>query len=483
MIFNSLEFLIFYPLVVLLYFIVKPKYRWTLLLVASYYFYMVWKPVYLILLIASTVVNYFISLKLDDIVKEKKRKVLLYISLAFNLGMLFVFKYFNFMIDSINNVMGTEFNYLNLLLPMGISFYTFQALSYTVDVYKKRYLAEKHLGIFALYISFFPQLVAGPIERADRLIPQFHEKKEFNYENCTYGLKRMAIGFFKKVVIADRIAVIVNAIYNNPHEYSGGYFIVATICFGIQIYCDFSGYSDIAIGAAKVMGFDLMENFKRPYFSKSISEFWGRWHISLSSWFRDYLYIPLGGNRVKVSRHYFNLFVTFLVSGLWHGASWTFVIWGALHGFYLVMEKVLEPLRANILNKVVFLKKEKILDIINIIITNSLVMFAWIFFRANNISDAIYIIKNIGNGILEILNPINVFKVINVGGLPKTDLGILILSIIILFIISLIERKLSLIEYISNKPKIIRNFIYYGILMYLLVGSYVGNSEFIYFQF
>lgn len=488
MLFNSLEFLVFFPIVVTLYFLTSQKYKWLLLLIASYYFYMVWNPIYILLIVGSTILNYFIGLKLDENSTKSFKKKYLYISLILNLGVLFLFKYFNFFSEIFNYI----FNLLNLpltahkstlLLPMGISFYTFQALSYTIDVYRGTTKSEKHLGIFALYISFFPQLVAGPIERSDRLLPQFYEKHKFNYYNVTTGLKRMAWGFFKKVVIADRIAVMVNTIYNNPTSYSGFPLIIATVCFGIQIYCDFSGYSDIAIGSARIMGFNLMENFKRPYFSKSISEFWKRWHISLSSWFRDYLYIPLGGNRVKVSRMYFNLFFTFLISGLWHGASWTFVAWGALHGVYLILGRMLKPFRENIVKQIKLDKAPMLHDFIQICITFFLCMFAWIFFRANSIGDALYICKNLFTNLSDTLTFSSIINTISNLGLDNFDLLIVIFSILILLIVSLTQEKFSLNCLISKLPSFVRLFAYYAFVMYLVIFTYVGASEFIYFQF
>ena len=282
-----------------------------------------------------------------------KRKWL-YLSLLTNLGILFGFKYFNFINDNLQQLFDQINVFYNVpafdvLLPVGISFYTFQTLSYTIDVYNGKTKAQKHLGVFAVFVSFFPQLVAGPIERSHRLLPQFFIKHEFNYDRVRHGLQQMIWGFFKKVVIADRLAIVVDGVYNNLDDYSGLALIVATIFFTFQIYCDFSGYSDIAIGSARVMGFELMDNFKRPYFSKSISEFWKRWHISLSTWFRDYLYIPLGGNKVVKWRWYYNLFITFLVSGFWHGANWTFIAWGALHGIYLITAIILKNPKQQIL--------------------------------------------------------------------------------------------------------------------------------------
>ncbi len=333
MLFNTVHFAIFFIIVTLLYFAVPHKYRWLLLLLSSCYFYMCFIPVYILILGFTIVVDYFAGIFLE-IKNTAKRKYFLIASLIANIGVLAVFKYYNFINENLTIILhGTGFHnpipYLSILLPIGLSFHTFQAMSYTIEIYRGNLKAERHFGIYALYVMFYPQLVAGPIERPQNLIHQFYEKHIFDYQRITDGLKLMAWGLFKKVVIADRLAILVNQVYDNPTNYKGLPLIFATIFFSFQIFCDFSGYSDMAIGAAKVMGFKLMTNFNRPYSSKSISEFWKRWHISLSTWFRDYLYISFGGNRVSIPRWYFNLFFVFLVSGLWHGAKWTFVIWGA----------------------------------------------------------------------------------------------------------------------------------------------------------
>ena len=390
MLFNSFEFVLFFPAVVLLYFIFPHKYRWAFLAVASYYFYMNWQPIYAVLIFSSTLVTYFCGTLLEKFNQNKqKKRLFLILSLVLNFGILFVFKYFNFINESIFALL-EQFNIrwkvpnLDILLPVGISFYTFQAVGYTIDVYKNKIKAEKHFGIYALFVSFFPQLVAGPIERAKNLLPQFREKHFFKYDNLSIGFKQLIWGYFMKVVVADRVSIYVNAVYNNVENHNGTTFILATVLFAIQIYCDFAGYSNIAIGTARIMGFDLMQNFNRPYFSKSIGEFWKRWHISLSTWFRDYLYIPLGGNRVNALRHLFNLFVTFLISGIWHGANWTFVIWGAMHGLFLIFEVLLKKLTN--LTKLSFL---------NWLITIGLVLITWIFFRANSIHDAIFILEKV----------------------------------------------------------------------------------------
>ncbi|WBW98640.1 MBOAT family O-acyltransferase [Oceanirhabdus sp. W0125-5] len=491
MLFNSFEFFIFFPLVTIAYFIIPHKYRWALLLGASYYFYMVLKPEYIILIIISTVIDYFASIMMEKQDDKKKRKKFLYLSLVSNLGLLFFFKYFNFFNDSIRAVVELfnlqySIRSFDIFLPMGISFYTFQTLSYTIDVYRGRRKAERNFGIFALYVTFFPQLVAGPIERSDRLLPQFYEKHEFDYDRVVSGLRRMLWGFFKKMVIADKIAVIVDKVYDSPQGYSGFPLILATVCFAIQIYCDFSGYSDIAIGSARILGFNLMENFKTPYFSKSISEFWKRWHISLSSWFKDYVYIPLGGNKVKIGRVYFNLFITFLISGLWHGTNWTFVIWGALHGVYLIIGRMTKPVK-NIIFRSLRLDKIPVLNVIHgmiqRIITFSLVCYGWIFFRGNSINDAMYISKNIFKNLGDMKSLTYIKNTVLNLGLDKQELIILFISVAILFLAQLISKRDDAIENMQYKPILLRWGAYYFILIIIVFFGVFKGGQFMYFQF
>jgi D-alanyl-lipoteichoic acid acyltransferase DltB (MBOAT superfamily) len=418
-----------------------------------------------------------------------KRKKYLLLSLFSNLGLLFTFKYFNFFNNSIE-VIFSQFNLFydsptfQLLLPVGISFYTFQTLSYSIDVYRGERKAEHHLGYFALYVSFFPQLVAGPIERSTRLLPQFFKKHEFNAQRISDGLKLMLWGFFKKVVIADRLAVLVNQVYNNSNSYDGAPLLLATYFFAFQIYCDFSGYSDIAIGAAQVLGFNLMDNFNRPYYAKSISEFWKRWHISLSTWFRDYLYIPLGGNRVVKWKWYVNLFITFLVSGLWHGANWTFVIWGGIHGFYLVsaiwtkifVGKIYKFFR---LHKGTWSRK-----IIDVFITFHLVLFAWVFFRANSLDDAFFILDQIIS--IDLLSFFKQLLTLNFDadlGLTRYEILIAILSVFVMEIIHLFQRHNKMRTFLSSKPRYVRWFVYYFLIFFILLFGEFNLTEFIYFQF
>lgn len=493
MLFNSFEYLIFFPTVVFLYFLLPYRFRWVLLLAASYTFYMWWKVEYAAILVISTFIDYFCSRMMDKYPDKARRKPYLYLSLISNLGILFTFKYFNFFNEAardLANLMGMEYavSTFGLLLPMGISFYTFQTMSYSIDVYKGDIKAEKHLGIFALFVTFFPQLVAGPIERAGNLLGQLKEKFDFDYSRVTAGLQLIGWGLFKKVVIADRLALMVNQVYNNPTDYEGLPLILATIFFAFQIYCDFSGYSDIAIGSAQVMGFKLMLNFRQPYFSKSISEFWRRWHISLSTWFKDYVYIPLGGNRVLKWRWYYNVFIVFLVSGLWHGANWTFIIWGALHGVYQVFGSMTNEWRNNFADRIGLKRIPKLYSLLQISSTFVLVCFAWIFFRANSLPDAIYIIEHLFTDLYEGI--VSIITNENRGrekylylGLDAYTFLLASLTMIFLIFVESIQRKSNMREKISRYPTGIR-----WVLIYLLIASIIflgvyRSNEFIYFQF
>ncbi len=479
MLFNSLEFIIFFPIIVAAYFALNHKYRWILLLLASYYFYMCWNYKYIVLIITSTVIDYISGILIYKSKKQKIRTLFLLASLCTNLGLLFFFKYFNFFGNTVNSIFD-KFNIFyhvtayHFLLPVGISFYTFQTLSYTIDVYRKQKEPEYHFGRFALYVSFFPQLVAGPIERSTNLLPQFYKTFKFDYERVKTGILLMCWGFFKKVVIADRLAEYVNLVYNHPTQYEGLQNAIATFFFSFQIYCDFSGYSDIAIGAALILGYKLMTNFRRPYLAANIREFWQRWHISLSTWFRDYVYIPLGGNRVAKWRWYYNLFMTFLISGLWHGADWTFVIWGALHGFYLIFAIWITKIREKTNHFLGLDRVPVFYRIIQIIITFILVYFSWIFFRANSLSDAFLIIsktfKISGGDILNLFH----FKI---------DFLISFLCIILLLIIEVTEEAAQLYD---RMKKLIRP-VKWAILILLIIIVFVlgvwEEADFLYFQF
>src|SRR6201994_3702834 len=348
MLFNSFQFLFFFVIVWLLFLATRGTTRKIILLLASYYFYMCWSTRYIWVIWGITVIDYVAGLEIEKAELPARRRLYLGLSLVCNIGLLILFKYFNFLTGSFlsaSHLFGLRYDppLLAIILPVGLSFHTFQAMSYTIEVYRRRVPAEKSLLEYALYVAFFPQMVAGPIERPYELLPQFHREPKVTLAKVQSGIVQAAWGLFKKIVIADNVADFVKLVYDAPRHYNGSALVLATLLFSIQIYCDFSGYTDIALGLARMMGYELRINFMQPYFSRSITEFWRRWHISLSTWFRDYVYIPLGGNRVKLSRHYANLMITFVISGLWHGANWTFVVWGFLHGVYLIVAQSAAP--------------------------------------------------------------------------------------------------------------------------------------------
>lgn len=491
MLFNSTAFVIFFFIVTVSYFLIVHKYRWVLLLIASCIFYMWFIPQYLLILFVLIAIDYWAGIKIADSQKYSRKKYLV-LSIFATCSALFIFKYFNFFSSSFSQVAAFfGFHYpakvLGLILPIGLSFHTFQSLSYVIEVYKGRHKVERHLGIYALYVMFYPQLVAGPIERPQNLLHQFRELHDFDYQRVVDGLKLMAWGMFKKVVIADRLALLVNQVYGDPLHYQGPAFAVATIFFAFQIYCDFSGYSDIAIGAAQVMGFKLMDNFNRPYFSKSVSEFWKRWHISLSSWFRDYLYIPLGGSRCAIWRWQFNLLTTFLVSGLWHGANWTYVIWGALNGFYIIFGIWTSGLRGKILARLGYENHKTLFKFIKVGATFSLICFAWIFFRARNVQEAFYIITQLPNGWLEILEKMKEFG-ISKGIYVQLGFGgkwlfVSVVLLVFLNIVHLIQRHGHIRHMLANRPAWFRWTIYYAIVLGMVFFGQYGHNQFIYFQF
>jgi D-alanyl-lipoteichoic acid acyltransferase DltB (MBOAT superfamily) len=489
MLFNSLDFAIFFPIVLIFYWIVadKKNHRNLLLLVASYVFYGWWDWRFLFLIVVSSLVDYLVGKQLFKTENATRRKLLLWISLGVNLGFLLYFKYANFFIESFIDAFSLfgkdlEASTLNIILPVGISFYTFQTLSYTLDIYRKKLEPSKDALAFFSFVSFFPQLVAGPIERASHLLPQFYQTYKFDYDRVRSGLLLVAFGLFKKMVIADQVAVLANQVFNNPGDYGGYEVVVGTIFFAFQIYCDFSGYSDIAIGLSRMMGFNLMKNFDSPYLSKSITEFWRRWHISLSTWFRDYVYISMGGNRKGKFRMYFNLFFVFIVSGLWHGAAMTFIIWGAVHGAIIVLEKALSKWRERIFVSVKLNRETVVSKLLFISITFTIVCFAWIFFRANNLSDAITLISNLR---------VNNYSTIFDGGL--FDLGVdkyqfyaIIISILLLSVFEIYHRRFGVVQKLFKQHIIVRWFLYLAIVFVITIFGVYGDAapkEFIYFQF
>ncbi len=468
MLFNSIQFVYFLPIVLVLYFLAPGRFRWIVLLIASYYFYMSWNVNYVFLILFTTIVSYVSAIGIVRSENQDVRKALLIISVTASLGVLFFYKYFNFFSDSLNTVLSAvamdfRMPYFKLLLPVGISFYTFQTLSYTIDVYYGKKTVENHFGIYALYVAFFPQLVAGPIERSTRLLPQFRERHRFSWDNFVKGGKWIISGFFMKLVVADRLSLYVDSVYGNVLQHSGLTFIVATLFFSFQIYCDFAGYSAIAIGTARLMGYDLMINFRRPYFATSIGDFWHRWHISLSTWFRDYFYIPMGGSRVSVPRWYLNLFLTFLVSGLWHGANWTFVIWGALHGIYIIIENYFK----------LGVGKDQTISTLNRLVRVAVVFvlatFAWIFFRADHVTHALYIVYKLFDFSSLYLDYNTFFY------------GMIGLALLLLF--DLVNENFSGFGLLDNKINTPLVLIYVFLLVVTLSIGVFNGGQFIYFQF
>lgn len=486
MLFNSLEFAVFLPLVFLLYWSIgsqRIKNQNLLLLFVSYVFYAWWDWRFLGLIVLSSLVDFVIALNIQSEKVEWKRKCLLWLSLGMNLGLLAVFKYFNFFIENFENAFSffgypMNISFAQIILPVGISFYTFQTLSYTIDVYRRQLKATKNPVEFFAFVSFFPQLVAGPIERASNLLPQFQNKRRFNYSMAVDGMRQILWGLFKKIVIADNCAEVVNRVFQSHDSVSGLVLIWVVILFAFQIYGDFSGYSDIAIGTARLFGFNLMQNFAYPYFSRDIAEFWRRWHISLSTWFRDYLYIPLGGSRGNIYFKIRNIFIIFLISGLWHGANWTFIAWGALHATYYLPLLFANKNRKNIgkIKTEDFFQKIKV--ILSIIITFGLTCFAWIFFRAISINDAFNYIGNIFDNMN--LNPGSVFLHI------FTPLGLWIAILLYIEWKNKEEKHaLSFSKWNSNdRSKIVkRNLTYYLLAIVIILEIPNQAASFIYFQF
>jgi len=487
MLFNSAEFLFFFPVVALLFFVLPHRFRWVLLLGASYFFYMSWKVEYAALIGLVTVTDYLAGRAMGRTEDPEKRRSYLVGALTINLGMLFVFKYADFVISSLWGVVDpaavtSEVPTLGLVLPVGISFFVFQSLSYTIDVYRGTKKVETHLGHYALYVSFFPQLVAGPIERSRRLLPQLSRRLEFDYARVTDGLKRMAWGLFKKVVIADRLAVMVDTVYQDPARFGGLELTVATVFFAFQIYCDFSGYSDMAIGAARVFGVRLMDNFDRPYFATSIRDFWRRWHISLSTWFRDYVYVSLGGNREGRARWHFSLLVTFLLSGIWHGANWTFLLWGALHGTYMLVGAWTRGLRQRSVAALRLDRAPVLLGFGRATVTFILVVLAWVLFRAESLSDAVYVYTHLAFNPFALDGQVLDHLVVRLAG-NGFEFYVGVFSIGFLLAVQSCRRWGGVGAFLARRPAWIRWTVYvFGVLLLAVFGVF-DQKEFIYFQF
>ena len=497
MLFNSVDFLVFFPIVTLIYFLIPHKIRYLWLLVCSYYFYMCWNAMYALLLFASTMITWVSGLAIAAAAKKEtedptrlRSRGIVAISLILNLTLLFFFKYSNFVIENLNSLLaytGVSLRVpkLDLLLPVGISFYIFQALSYTIDVYRGDVQVEKNPLRYMVFVSFFPQLVAGPIERSSRLLGQFYEKHRFSYDRMVRGLMMMLWGYFQKMVVADRLSVLVDQVFNYSSYYAGFEILVGAVFFAFQIYCDFAGYSTIAIGAAQVMGFDLMENFRRPYLAVSVADFWRRWHISLTSWFRDYLYIPLGGNRKGKLAKYRNIMVVFLSSGLWHGANWTYVIWGGLNGLFQIIGAQTKKLRSNVKSFLGIRDNSGSGRLLSMIVTFLLIDFTWIFFRAATLEDAVTVIRQLFSS----FNPWVLFDgTLYTLGLSMIDFWVGIVAIAVILAVDVLhERGVRIREWILNQNLLFRWMVYFlAIFTILIFGFYGPNydaAQFIYFQF
>ncbi|MDR1324440.1 MAG: MBOAT family protein [Treponema sp.] len=508
--FNSWQFLLFFPVVTVLYWVLEARghsaslatlVKQAFLLMVSLFFYACWNPAYLALIVFSVLITWVSGCCMEGKALRYKRLILAG-SLTLNLAVLFFFKYYNFFADSLSLVSGgAVLPSFNVLLPVGISFYTFQALGYSIDVYRGTVQAERNLITYALFVTFFPQLVAGPIERTGNLLPQFKADHGFDYDRVTSGLKLAAWGMFKKIVVADRVALYVNAVYGEPTVYPAASLALATFFFAFQIYCDFSGYSDIAMGCARVLGFKLMSNFRQPYFAHSIADFWRRWHISLSSWLRDYIYIPLGGNRRGIPRQAFNLLITFLLSGLWHGAAWHFVAWGALHGVFQLAGRATNGVRSRIW-RTLGIANSLLIRAVAVCVTFALVCVAWVFFRANTIGDALlictkfvmlpaelasYVHQLPQTGVLETVRA--AFQLGNNVAHPIKSFGISacgfsFMAIAVLLFSDWRTRTMPDMALITRKPPMVLRWAsYYTLVLVVLLSWGMDSSEFIYFMF
>lgn len=475
MLFNSVAYAIFLPCVFLIYWILPHKLRCPLLLIASYYFYMSWNAKYIVLIATTTLVSYLCAIMIEKTNTAVIKRLSITTALGISLGILYLFKYYNFSLELIEHFAVINAPKLDFLLPVGISFYTFQTLSYVIDVYRGKVSAEKNIIVYATFVSFFPQLVAGPIERTSNLLPQIRNEKRFDYDGARYGVRLILWGLYKKMVVADNLAIWVDQVYGDVRSYTGSSLLIAAIFFSVQIYCDFSGYSDIARGSAKLLNIDLTENFRSPYFSGSIREFWSRWHISLSTWFRDYLYIPLGGNRVSKLRNIVNYMITFLASGLWHGANLTFAAWGGIHGAGQVYEKAFGV--ENYDNK-----RKDVYWYIRVATVFGFVTLAWVFFRASNFRDAIYVIKNMFVGITALKS----YFASGMEALSITPLMIIRIIMVYLaplLIYDFISLKTDICEWIGQRSIFVRYAFLIILIAIVMVYGYVGQSTFVYFQF
>jgi len=478
MLFNSLNFFFFFILVFFLYWIIPKQKRWIVLLASSYYFYSFWNLGSVFLLGSVTLLNFIGAIQLEK--SKHRKKILLFYLVASNLALLFVFKYFNFFTHNLNQLFQltpTKFNLptLNLILPIGISFYIFQSLGYLIDVYNQKISSEKNLGQFAFFLSFFPKIIAGPIEKSSHLLPQLKITQEFSYKNTVSGLQLFTLGLFKKMVIADNLALIVNQVFDNLTIYKGFSLVFVLILYSWQIYSDFSGYTDMARGLARVFNINLIKNFNHPYLSTSVRDFWRRWHISLSTWLKDYLYIPLGGSRHGIIKTITNTLIVFILCGLWHGSSWNFVIWGTLHGVMISFER---------LKDYFFKKRFKIPNFISIIFTYSFITFSWIFFRSETINDSLYILRNFSLGLKNFLS-ISYISASLTQIFKSNSLEMIItLSLLFIFIIyEYLSAKFNLVKIFKQQPVFIRYSIYIITIMAITHLRDANIAKFIYTQF
>ncbi len=476
MLFNSFSFLAFFAILVVVYYLLPHKFRWILLVASSLFFYSTFNVGYVLLLLGSALVAYLAGLAIRASQEKSKQRSFLVVGVLAALAPLFVFKYFDFFVSSFDTLLQISPLRLGLVLPAGLSFYSFSCVSYLIDIYRGQLAPERHFGRLLLYVSFFPKLLAGPIERATAFLPQLLQSVRFDPEAVTQGFQLMLWGLFKKVVIADRLAVYVDAAYKNPDFSSPAALLIATYFFAFQIYCDFSGYSDIAIGAARVLGFNLMENFRRPYLATSVPEFWGknRWHISLTRWFRDYMYIPMGGSQVSKPRMYLNQFAVFVVSGLWHGANWTFVIWGGLNGLYQILTLATSGAREKVANKVRL--PATIGSLVSGLVTFHLILISWVFFRASSISDAFAIISRVTQSIPRLPALLGAFAYTD-------EIVLSLILIVVLLIIETLDEKRSFWEGLRARPVYVRWAVYYALLICLIVIGKWNLKQFVYMQF
>lgn len=499
MLFNSYQFLLFLPLVLMVYYAIPSKFKHLWLLLSSYYFYMCWNAKYALLMLFSTTVTYLCSLLIefvkctewDDSKKTRYKNIALVLSLGLNLFVLGYFKYTNFAINMLEKLLAVfhvslQIPTFDIILPVGISFYTFQALGYTMDVYRDDIYAEKDFFRYALFVSFFPQLVAGPIERSKNLLKQLAENKPFSFQKAKHGVLLMLWGYFLKVVLADRIAMVVDEVYGEFASYDSMILIIATVLFAFQIYCDFYGYSIIAQGCAKILGIDLMENFNAPYLSFSVAEFWRKWHISLTSWFKDYLYIPLGGSRKGKFRKYANKLIVFLISGLWHGAGMSFVAWGFLNGIYQIAEEILCPARVRLEAFLKLKDTNYLYKIIQLLLTFVLVDFSWIFFRASGLTAAARIIREIFS--IDMSSFRNLIPNLQTVGLGAGEIAVIAVSLLILLFADICKKKqIFICNKIMNSPWWLQSVFFVAAVCAILVfgvwGPEYNQANFIYFQF